>query len=406
MGTDGEPALLAELAGRAEAQSSGVSRILVVDDDAPLRRSIPRLLADPARHFDEAASLSEAIARLEARSYDLILLDYHLPDGTGLAVLDWCSRHKRRDAVILLSGEDGIDAAIGALRRGAEDFLRKPCHLAQLQRAVENALQKASLLRLNAQISQRLKESERLHRYLVESSPDFIFTLNAAGEFTYTNPRARTLLGYARPDLAGRSIAAITSAEDRPRVAALFCNPELPPREPQSLEVRLERNPVTADGQRSELTFALSTEPMVTRGGSDRPGQFVGTYGVARDISDRKRAEEIIVYQAYHDQLTRLPNRLLFHDRLELALAQAQRRQGTLAVLFIDLDRFKLVNDTYGHAEGDHLLRGVASRLRQCLRRGDTLARVGGDGYRPRGTYPGGDRAQRHRRDRHVAPRR
>ncbi len=381
MGTDGEPSLLAELAGRAEAQSSRVSHILVVDDDVPFRRSIPRLLADPSRRFEVAASLSEAIAQLEARPFDLILLDYHLPDGTGLTLLDWCARNARKDPVILLSGEEGIEAAIGALRRGAEDFLRKPCHLAQLQRAVENALQKGQLVRLNRQITLRLKESERLHRYLVESSPDLIFTLNAAGEFTYTNPRARSLIGYTRTDLTGRTLASIASADDRPRLSALFCNPERPPREAQNLEFRIDRNPAAKAGQPTALTFALSTEPMVSRASPGKPARFVGTYGVARDISDRKRAEEIIVYQAYHDQLTRLPNRLLFHDRLELALAQAQRRKGTLAVLFIDLDRFKLVNDTYGHAEGDHLLRGVASRLRQSLRRGDTLARVGGDEF-------------------------
>ncbi len=381
MGTDGEPSLLAELAGRADAQPDRISRILVVDDDAPLRRSMPRLLASTSRSFDEAATLAEAIDLLDRNRYDLILLDYHLPDGTGLTLLDWCAEHKRSDAVIILSGEDGIDAAIGALRRGADDFLRKPCHLAQLQRSVENVLQKASLLRINHQISRRLRESERLHRYLVESSPDFIFTLNPRGEFTYVNPRAHPLLGYLPDELTGRSIASIVALEDRQRIESLYCDGERQVHEAQSLELRLQCNPAAATLKRGEFTFSLNSEPMTSRGPDGEAGRFLGTYGVARDISDRKRAEEIIVYQAYHDQLTRLPNRLLFHDRLELALAQAQRRRGVLAVLFIDMDRFKLVNDTYGHGEGDHLLRGVASRLRQSLRKGDTLARVGGDEF-------------------------
>ena len=381
MGSDGDPSLLAKIASRAEAQAVKVSKILVIDDDAPLRRSIPRLLATDYRSFDEAASLEEAIALLEQNHYDLILLDYHLPDGSGLALLDWRAEMKRSDAVIILSGEDGIDAAIGALRRGAEDFLRKPYHLAQLQRSVDNTLQKGHLLRANLQISQRLKESERLHRYLVQSSPDFIFMLNAMGDFTYVNPRATTLLGYQREELAGRSLATITSEEDRQKVMNLFANPELPPRTPQSLELKLRRNPVARNGGAAELSFSLHTEPMLGRGSGTDASRFLGTYGVARDVTDRKRAEEIIVFQAYHDQLTRLPNRLLFHDRLELALAQVQRRQCMLAVLFIDLDRFKLVNDTYGHGEGDQLLRGVASRIRQSLRKGDTLARLGGDEF-------------------------
>ncbi|MDA0234985.1 MAG: EAL domain-containing protein, partial [Proteobacteria bacterium] len=118
--------------------------------------------------------------------------------------------------------------------------------------------------------------------------------------------------------------------------------------------------------------------PMVTQ---ENDRRVIGLYGVARDISERKRAEEIISFQAYHDQLTHLPNRVLFKDRLELAIAQAQRRTGALAVMFIDIDRFKLVNDTFGHAEGDLLLRAIASRLSATLRRGDTLARLGGDEF-------------------------
>jgi diguanylate cyclase (GGDEF)-like protein len=110
-------------------------------------------------------------------------------------------------------------------------------------------------------------------------------------------------------------------------------------------------------------------------------GNFVGTAGVARDITERKKAEETIAFQAFHDLLTGLPNRVLFKDRLELAVIQAERRQQRLGVMFIDLDRFKLVNDTYGHPEGDELLKAFSRRTRACLRSGDTLARLGGDEF-------------------------
>jgi diguanylate cyclase (GGDEF)-like protein len=116
-------------------------------------------------------------------------------------------------------------------------------------------------------------------------------------------------------------------------------------------------------------------------GRSGVTGSFMGTYGVARDITDRKIAEETISFQAFHDHLTQLPNRRLFKDRLELAITQARRNGGMVGVMFVDLDRFKLVNDTYGHAEGDELLKCVAQALRRCVRAGDTLARQGGDEF-------------------------
>ena len=347
-------------------------RILIVDDDPALRRTFPHVLAQPGRSFDEAASIGEAIARLEQQHYDLVLLDYRLPDASGLAVLDWLVERRRDEAVIIISGEDAIDAAISALRRGADNYVRKPYHVAQLQRAVDGALHKSVLEKTNRAMSLRLKASERLHRYLVESSPDLIFTLDAEGRFSYISPRVSSLLGFERKALLRRPFTTLIMPEDIDRACSLLAQSSTSLTENFNLELRLRCNHgINNDG----ITVALTASPMPTHSGG------AGLYGVARDISERKRAEEIISFQAFHDQLTLLPNRVLFKDRLELAITQAQRRNGTLAVMFIDIDRFKLVNDTFGHAEGDALLRAIASRLSSTLRRGDTLARLGGDEF-------------------------
>jgi diguanylate cyclase (GGDEF)-like protein len=108
---------------------------------------------------------------------------------------------------------------------------------------------------------------------------------------------------------------------------------------------------------------------------------FAGFYGTARDVTERKKAENLIRFQAFHDLLTGLPNRSLFNDRLELAIAHARRHEQKLAVMFLDLDRFKSVNDTFGHSVGDRLLKGLVARLQNCLREGDTLSRFGGDEF-------------------------
>ncbi|HVL01582.1 MAG TPA: EAL domain-containing protein, partial [Dongiaceae bacterium] len=108
---------------------------------------------------------------------------------------------------------------------------------------------------------------------------------------------------------------------------------------------------------------------------------FRGTYGIARDITDRKQAENFMRFQAYHDLLTGLPNRSLFRDRLSLAISHAKRANTKVAVMFLDLDRFKIINDTLGHNIGDLLIQAVARRISECLREGDTLSRFGGDEF-------------------------
>lgn len=365
-------------ASHAGTAAVGASHILIVDDDSALRLGLPHILNSPGRTFAECGSVAEAISLLAKSPYDLIILDYRLPDATGLALLDWLASGKRDEAVIIISGEDAIDAAIGALRRGADDFVRKPYHAAQLQRAVQSALHKRALEKANRTMSARLRASERLHRYLVESSPDLIFTLDADARFSYVNPRIEALLGFDRQTLIGQPFLALVMAEDTDRVDGLLQAQQHNPGSNFSIELRLRRAEHTS-AIPAPVTVTLQGIPMINR--SFGQGRYLGLYGVARDISERKRAEEIITFQAYHDQLTNLPNRVLFKDRLELAIAQAQRRGGALAVMFIDVDRFKLVNDSYGHAEGDALLRGIATRLSATLRKGDTLARLGGDEF-------------------------
>src|SRR3972149_2230692 len=124
-----------------------------------------------------------------------------------------------------------------------------------------------------------------------------------------------------------------------------------------------------------------SWPPAAVSAGAFQPPRQARTAELLEEITERKRAEETIRHRAYHDALTGLPNRTLFVDHLSLALAQARRTGRMMAVMFIDLDRFKLVNDTAGHPEGDGLLVTVGQQLKELVREGDTAARGGGGGF-------------------------
>ncbi|MFM9433811.1 diguanylate cyclase (GGDEF)-like protein/PAS domain S-box-containing protein [Janthinobacterium sp. CG_23.3] len=360
------------------------ARILLVDDEPRLLSSLYELLRGRDYQLVTATCGGEALAELGKLRFDLILLDLRLPDMSGHEIMDYMNSRGIEGDVIVMSGEVGIEAAIGALKRGAYDYLRKPYSREELLKTVDNALQKRKLAIENERIASQLENSERMYRYLVDSSPDIIYTLNHDGRITYVNDRVQQLLGFSREELIGKHYTTLVHDEDQERARYAFNERRLDERASRNVELRLKcRNGNGADRTFSNtlMMIGLNAIGMHAPPLGAKKAELFGTYGVARDITDRKRAEEVISYQAYHDILTDLPNRMLFKDRLGLAVIQAKRKLSELAVMFIDLDRFKLVNDTLGHVKGDELLQQVAQRLKDCLRRGDTLARQGGDEF-------------------------
>ncbi|HJV94005.1 MAG TPA: EAL domain-containing protein, partial [Azonexus sp.] len=183
-------------------------------------------------------------------------------------------------------------------------------------------------------------------------------------------------------ELIGQHYSVIVHEDDIEQAHYAFNERRIGERATTNFEVRLKNKQTSVRHFENRMIVAiLSSQGIYTLEGEAPQQHFIGTSGVARDITERKRAEEMIAFQAFHDLLTGLPNRTLFLDRLELSITQATRRQQRLGVMFLDIDRFKLINDTYGHPEGDQLLKEFAQRVRQCLRSGDTLARQGGDEF-------------------------
>jgi len=356
--------------------------ILIVDDEPHFRSAYMELLADDQRSICTASTGQEAIAKLNEGKIDLVILDLMLPDISGLEIMEWMTTHKIDASVIVFSADKSISSAIHALRHRAFEFLRKDCDPNDMIIAVERALANRQRDKELAIVSAQLEHSERLHRFLVEQSPDMIFTLDRQGRFTFINGRVSTLMGYAPEELVGQHYTKAVDPRDHDHVQFAFNERRVGARATSNLEVRFNRNPsMPRTGHGAVMTAILSSQGVYETSTPGLPGVFLGTSGVARDISDRKKAEETITFQAFHDLLTQLPNRTLFEDRLEMAIVQAGRRQEKLAVMYFDIDRFKLVNDTYGHQLGDQLLREFAARVRGCLRTGDTLARQGGDEF-------------------------
>jgi diguanylate cyclase (GGDEF)-like protein/PAS domain S-box-containing protein len=226
----------------------------------------------------------------------------------------------------------------------------------------------------NARQVAALESALRRNRALITSSLDCVIGIDQAGNVIEFNPAAERTFGYRSEDVLGRELAELIippEARDRHRQALAR---GLATGEWRLLGRRIEITAMRADGSKLPVELTLTLVE-----GSKDDGPVL--YGFVRDIAERRRGEEQLTYLAYHDPLTGLPNRILVEQQLDLALARARRTDAAVALMFVDLDDFKEVNDRLGHAAGDILLAGVAARLRSVLRDSDLLARQGGDEF-------------------------
>jgi diguanylate cyclase (GGDEF)-like protein/PAS domain S-box-containing protein len=215
--------------------------------------------------------------------------------------------------------------------------------------------------------AEALRESEGRFRTLAETAPSAIFIYQGAG-FIYANASMAALTGYAREELGSMNLWDMVHPDYKDLIRGRGLARLRGDEAPTGYQFKIVRK----DGEERWVDFSAA---VIDVGG--RPAVL----GTAFDITKRKEAEEQIKNLAYHDALTGLPNRLLFNDRLSVAVAQAHRQGYRLAIFFLDVDRFKVINDSLGHSLGDRLLQGVARRLQSSVREGDTVARLGGDEF-------------------------
>ena len=216
-----------------------------------------------------------------------------------------------------------------------------------------------------------LRQAERKYRSIFENAVEGIFQTTINGKYLTANPMLARIYGY---DSTEELLLALTDIEQQLYVASNRRTEFMHSIQEQGAIWGFESQVYRKDGSViwiSENAYGLY----------DLDGKLVGYEGTVVDITERKQAEATIHYQAFHDLLTSLPNRTLFNELVSLSLKNAARNGSKVAVMFLDLDRFKKINDTLGHAVGDRLLQSVAERLKSCLREGDTVSRWGGDEF-------------------------
>ncbi|MCB1646965.1 MAG: diguanylate cyclase, partial [Pseudomonadales bacterium] len=358
------------------SNNNNLTRVLIIDDEAGQRDSLRDMLGLSGYEVQTAASGELAIELLKQETFDILLLDLNMPGMSGLEVIDHVAASDLSSKIVVVSGDASFDSARTALKKGAHDFVKKPYMPDELLMTMKNAAHKQALEAAHLTVSQKLEESEYLHRFIVDHSPDIVFMLDRDGCFTFLNDTVYKVLGYDKNELIGKHYSELVASQSQDQAKYVFTERRSGERKSQNVELKLRcRN-------ESEFRYLDTSSMSVTLNHAQNCSEtFHGTYGVARDITESKKAQELISFQAYHDLLTKLPNRALMEDRLQLAITQASRSKQHLAVMFLDLDRFKWVNDTMGHTLGDRLLQAVSQRLEHCLRKGDTLARFGGDEF-------------------------
>ncbi|HEX6132658.1 MAG TPA: EAL domain-containing protein [Longimicrobiales bacterium] len=345
-------------------------RVLLVDDDTNGISQIDGMLrAQPAPLFQTrtAASLAEVERLLRDFRPDIILFNLSARDGglAGLALLQVFATVP----VIVLAPAEQEALALKAVNQNADEYLlTDEVYDTVLVRSIRHTLERRRAEERRRTAERALRVSERRYRALFEQSRDALYITDPLGAIIEINSAMVLLVNYGIEDLYGKTLGFLFADPDEYDSVQRRIQEHGFARE---IEIRLRRR----DG---ELLWCLLSAAERL----DDDTEMRGYQGIIHDITDRKRAEQRLLHNAFHDALTGLPNRALFTDRLNVALARWRRdRSETCAVLFLDLDRFKVVNDSLGHSVGDALLMRVAGALASCLRAHETIARLGGDEF-------------------------
>src|SRR5271154_4081501 len=312
--------------------------------------------------------LSEGLARLSQKGIAAVLLQLNLPDSHGIGTFDKVFAATPDVPILILGGNDNEALAKQAVKRGAQDYVL-PGHLDSysLPRALRNAIERKA-------VEDALYVEKERALVTLNSIGDAVLCTNISGNVTYLNLVAEKMTGWTREEATGRPLGEVFRIIDGATRQTAKDPMEMAVEQNRTVGLTVNCVLIRRDG--SEAAIEDSAAPI-----HDRAGRVIGAVIVFHDVSEARAMSMQMSHSAQHDIVTNLPNRLLLNDRISQSIALARRQSRPIAVLFLDLDHFKQVNDSLGHAAGDKLLQSVSKRLVAALRGSDTVSRQGGDEF-------------------------
>jgi diguanylate cyclase (GGDEF)-like protein/PAS domain S-box-containing protein len=345
-------------------------KILLIENDPATAKEIRAVLAAAGRGSFEVewvCYLSEGLARLSKKGIDGVLLELSLPDSHGIETIDKLFSAAPDVPILILGGNVTEALAKEAVRRGAQDYLL-PGHLDySLPRALHNAIERKA-------VEDALFVEKERAVVTLNSIGDAVLCTDISGNITYLNFVAATMTGWPCEEAIGKPLAEVFRIIDGTTRKTARDPMEMAVEENRTVGLTVNCILIRRDGFESAIED--SAAPI-----HDRAGRVTGAVIVFHDVSAARAMSLQMTYLAQHDLVTNLPNRLLLNDRISQSIALARRQNRAIAVIFLDLDRFKYINDSLGHATGDKLLQSVSKRLLASVRRSDTVSRQGGDEF-------------------------
>jgi diguanylate cyclase (GGDEF)-like protein/PAS domain S-box-containing protein len=350
---------------------TAIRNLLMIDKNTTHAEALRNAMLnadDGPFHTEWVDTLHQGLERLREKTIWAIFANMSLPDSQGVATIDTLLQAAPNVPILAMGGAEDESLSIEALRHGAKDYLLEG-HIDtySFRRAVRNMAERKT-------VEEALFIERERAAVTLNSIGDAVLSTDISGNVTYLNVVAEDMTGWPRKEASGRSLSEVFRIIDGVT--------REPARNPLDLAVQLNKTVgltpncilIRRDGY--ETAIEDSAAPI-----HDRENAVTGAVIVFHDVSAARAVATRMSHLAQHDILTDLPNRMLLTDRLTQAISLARRGLNKLAVLFLDLDGFKQVNDSLGHPVGDQLLQSVARRLEATVRHSDTVGRLGGDEF-------------------------